>query len=307
MITIHSTEPSPLNRISPKIDTEVARIGQLVKTINHNQHHAPIRQVVKKLYQDLGEGFLENTVQGYGWRKPFGYAGDFLMIDKIYTRHTTTEPEYQAWDEYFHQQAAPYAVRNRKEYFKQLMHRKLQAGKSLTLLNVASGPARDLAEVYADLSHPQQLRTTCVDMDKHAIAYAKQLNQPYLPYMRFVEKNVLRFHCEQKFHLIWSAGLFDYFNDKIFVFVLRRLQKFLRPDGEIIIGNFNQDYNPSRVYMETFGDWFLHHRSEQQLVDLAKKAGFRSSEISLGREPENVNLFLHLKPDGSESSKSTNI
>ncbi|MEM9834704.1 MAG: class I SAM-dependent methyltransferase [Bacteroidota bacterium] len=295
MITIHSTEPSPLNRISPKIDTEVACIGQLVKTINHNQHHATICQVVKKLYQDLGEGFLENTVQGHGWRKPFGYAGDFLMIDKIYTRHTTKEPEYQAWDEYFHQQAAPCAVRNRKEYFKQLMHRKLQAEESLTLLNVASGPARDLAEVYADLSHPQRLRTTCVDMDKHAIAYAKQLNQPYLPYIRFVEKNVLRFQCEQKFHLIWSAGLFDYFNDKIFVFVLRRLQKFLRPDGEIVIGNFNQDHNPSRVYMETFGDWFLHHRSEQQLVDLAKKAGFRSSEISLGREPENVNLFLHLR------------
>ena len=73
------------------------RIDQLVRTIQQNRRHLPIRQIIKKLYQDLGEDFLRDTVQGHGWRKPLGYAGDFLMIDKIYTRYTSNQPIADLW------------------------------------------------------------------------------------------------------------------------------------------------------------------------------------------------------------------
>ena len=274
------------------------RIDQLVRTIQQNRRHLPIRQIIKKLYQDLGEDFLRDTVQGHGWRKPFGYSGDFLMIDKIYTRHTSSNPAFRTWDEYFHQQAAPRAVRNRKEYFKQLLKNRMRNQEMVTLLNVASGPARDLAEAYADMRDPQQLQTTCVDMDSQSVAYAKQLNQPYLSHIKFLTNNVFRFCSDQSFDLIWSAGLFDYFDDKVFVNMLCRFGNYLKPDGEIVIGNFNEDYNPSRAYMEIFGDWYLHHRTEQQLIELAHEAGFEDWHISVNREPENINLFLHLKANG---------
>ncbi|MEM9674580.1 MAG: class I SAM-dependent methyltransferase [Bacteroidota bacterium] len=272
------------------------RIHAFVEAISTGYRQGKVSlKKMNEVYRGFGEAFLTNTIQGHGWRKPFGYAGDFLMIDKIYTHHTANEPEFQVWDEYFHRQAAPQAVRNRKEYFKQLMRDRMIGQRSFALLNVASGPARDLAEVYTDLSHPQQLHTTCVDMDKHAIAYAKSLNLSYLPYINFVQKNVLRFHSEQTFNLIWSAGLFDYFDDRLFVTLLRRFRNYLKPGGEIVIGNFNQDHNPSRAYMEIFGDWFLYHRTEQQLVDLATKSGFEHWQLSVNPEPENVNLFLHIK------------
>jgi SAM-dependent methyltransferase len=218
------------------------------------------------------------------------------MIDKIYTRHTSEKPEYRLWDEYFHRQAAPRAVRNRKAYFKKLVCNTLKEKKSITLLNVGSGPGRDLAELYESLYQPQRLHTTSVDMDARAIAYAQELNKPYARYTRFVNRNILRFQSEQNFNLIWSAGLFDYFNDKVFVSVMRRFRNNLKPGGEIVIGNFNEENNPSREYMEIFGEWFLHHRSEQQLYDLAQKAGFSTNEIAVNHEPENVNLFLHVKP-----------
>ena len=152
--------------------------------------------------------------------------------------------------------------------------------------------------MYERLRRPQRLRTTCLDTDPRAIAYAKALNQPYLSHIQLVQKNALRFHSKQTFHLIWSAGLFNYFNDKVFVALLGRFRRLLEPGGEVVIGNFNQDHNPSRAYMEIFGGWYLHHRSKQQLLTLAQNAGFDDGQITVSCEAENINLFLHIKADG---------
>ena len=239
--------------------------------------------------------FLKNTIQGQALLKPFGYAGDFLMIDKIYLRHINPDPQYGQWDKLFHDQDAPQAVRNRKAYFKNKVSSRLRNRKKVSLLNIASGPARDLLELYNGLSDATQLQTTCVDMDENAIQYAKILNHDYLDHIDFVNKNILRFQAKQKYDLIWSAGLFDYFDDKVFLLLLNRIKKWLKPGGEIIIGNFNADHNPSRKYMEEVGEWFLNHRTAGELVALATKAGFDLESISVGSEPLYVNLFLHIK------------
>ena len=254
------------------------------------------RTDIAEINQTFGEEFMHNTIQGYGVRKPFGYSGDFLMIDKIYTFYKSNIPKYRVWDDYFHLQAAPKAVRNRKDYFKNVLFKKLDASEKLDLLNVASGPARDLFEVYNNLNGKKQnLSTTCVEMDKNAMEYAQKLNEEHLKYIHFEQNNVFRFQTEKKFDLIWSAGLFDYFNDRAFILTLKNFKNWLKPKGEIIIGNFNDEHNPSRDYMEIFGEWYLYHRTEEQLLELARKGGFTDNQISVGKEVENVNLFLHIK------------
>lgn len=47
------------------------------------------------------------------------------------------------------------------------------------------------------------------------------------------------------------------------------------PGGKLVIGNFS-DENPNRAFMEGGMNWFLHHRSPEQLIDLAKQAGAAS-------------------------------
>ena len=236
--------------------------------------------------------FLHTTqsIMGHILQKPFGYAGDFSIIDRIYTHDNSAE--YPKWDDYSLSSSAAQAVRNRKKYFKDSVSRKLQAG--FRLLNVASGPARDLYELYQE-NRGLDLLTTCVEMDKQAIEHAKGLNSAYLDKIEFINKNIFRFDTEDQFDLIWSAGLFDYFDDKAFVLLIKRFANWLKPGGEIIIGNFNENNNPNRVYMELFGDWRLNHRTEEQLIHLAMLAGFKSEDILIGHEPENVNLFLHMK------------
>ena len=76
--------------------------------------------------------------------------------------------------------------------------------------------------------------------------------------------------------------------------MVKRLQVAIAPGGELVIGNFSRA-NPSRSYMELVGEWNLHHRSEDQLRELALQAGADADQLSVGREPENVNLFLHLR------------
>ena len=228
-------------------------------------------------------------------QKPFGYAGDFLVIDKIYTYHTSKN--YSKWDQYFHTQSATKAVRNRKDYFKDSVKNfseEKNHRSEIRLLNIASGPCRDLLELYEDETIQKNIKTTCVEMDEHAIAYSKNMVKKYADKINFIQKNILRFNCDEKFDIIWSAGLFDYFNDKVFVRLLSRMKDWLSPNGRIVIGNFNQEHNPSRTYMEVMGEWFLQHRSEAHLLALAEEAGYKNCKIAVEREQENVNLFLNI-------------
>ncbi len=142
-------------------------------------------------------------------------------------------------------------------------------------------------------AHPDtRIRFTCVESDERAIAHATRLIGERMDRVTFHQANVLRYRARQPFDLVWSAGLFDYFEDGIFRRLLARFPAMLAEGGEIAIGNFSPD-NPSRPYMELFGEWFLKHRSEAHLVDLALAAGLSREAVAIGSEPERVNLFLH--------------
>ncbi|GAA4467689.1 hypothetical protein GCM10023189_51790 [Nibrella saemangeumensis] len=270
---------------------EYATMNELIDALTDD----PVLRAALEASHPFSEGFLQHTMQGHCMRWPYGYAGDFSIIDKIYTYHLSDHPLYRKWDEFLQQHPATQAVRNRKEYFKQTILSRLRTTNQqpLNLLDLASGPARDLLEVYNRID-PAQLQTTCVDMDANAIQYAGRLTADYAEHITFVEKNIFRYQPAQPYDIIWSAGLFDYFDDAVFARILNRFRGWLKPGGEIIIGNFSLQ-NPTRNYMETLNNWFLHHRSEEQLMALAQQAGFQPRQVFIGREPEGINLFMHMR------------
>ena len=65
--------------------------------------------------------FLEESLQGHCIRKPYGYAGDFEIIEKLYAQTVSEKPEYRIWDEYAQNTHSSKAVRNRKSYFVDLI------------------------------------------------------------------------------------------------------------------------------------------------------------------------------------------
>jgi extracellular factor (EF) 3-hydroxypalmitic acid methyl ester biosynthesis protein len=245
-------------------------------------------QLFSHVRQDVKAFHSLDSVAGFCYQQPHGYAGDFEMIERLYTRYVSPDSSLAKWDRFAQAQPAAKAVRNRKKYFIDLM----QSGPYNKVLNLASGPCRDLKE-YFDQHPDSGVKVDCVELDQNAIAYAQELlgNNNNV---RFIHQNVLRLHTEETYDLIWSAGLFDYFNDRIFIYVLSRLLRNLKKGGELVIGNFS-DTNPNRAFMEVAMNWHLHHRSEKQLINLALKAGAHHHDLWVCHESEGVNLFLHIK------------
>jgi hypothetical protein len=96
----------------------------------------------QKLIDLFGDDFLHQTIQGHSCRKPHGYAGDYQIIDFIYQKKIIAEARFQKWDKYLHSLHATRAVRNRKDYFIQLVkERSYNLDRPLRVLNIASGPA----------------------------------------------------------------------------------------------------------------------------------------------------------------------
>jgi len=237
---------------------------------------------------------VKECIHGFGYRKPHGYAGDFEMIDRIYTRWESPDVRLRNWDRFFHAQAAPVGVRNRKEVFKKQLRRLPQNAR---VLNIGCGPCRDLLEFFEE--HPSSgIQVTNLDLDERAIEYGTRLCKDHLQQISFVHANILRYRTDERFDLIWSGGLFDYFSDRVFRFALMRLLEWAKPAGKVVIGNFNVS-NTSRSYMELLGQWYLQHRSDSQLMKLARHCGVQEHQTSVYAESENVNLFL-------ETQKSDN-
>lgn len=143
-------------------------------------------------------------------------------------------------------------------------------------------------QVLQHLFNPLKLCVTAVQ-----VAYAKNLNDQCEGDLTFVQANVFRYRPDRLHDIVWSAGLFDYLDDKQLVFLLRRLYETVKPGGELVVGNFGPD-NPSRNYME-FGQWFLNHRSTDQLVALGRQCGARVGQIRVDAESAGVNLFLRIE------------
>jgi extracellular factor (EF) 3-hydroxypalmitic acid methyl ester biosynthesis protein len=247
------------------------------------------------LREELGDVLSLETMMGFAYLKPHGYPGDFEIIDRIYTEHRTKVGRLEAWDDYWHSHPASKAVRNRKRYFHRLMDKHTRTRTShlpVGILNVASGPGRCIYE-WLEANPTADVRIDCVEIDRKAIDYARRLNHKHAARTEFIQRNALRYDPKGTYDLIWSAGLFDYFEDEIFCRPLKRLLLGLACNGELVIGNF-ANTDRGRAFEAIFCDWNLKHRSKDQLRQLAMSCGIESSRIEIGQEEEGVNLFLHI-------------
>ena len=287
--SVESGGPLPENYAS--LNRAIRRVGDDIRA------GVVSSEVVQSAIHEITGQHFAGTMQAMARAKRHGYSGDFEMIDAIYSLRLSGDPKLRLWDSFFHAQAAPCAVRNRKAFFHQLLSSLPPAtdGGRLRVLNVGCGPARDLREWFLS-DTPGQVFFDCVEMDARAIQYASNLCRPFLQHIEFYHENALRYVPSSGYDLVWSAGLFDYVNDKVFVRLLKALLPVVKARGSLVVGNFSE-FNPSRDYMEIFGDWHLIHRNREQLISLAERAGVELGRIQVQWEPEGVNLFLQITAD----------
>lgn len=258
---------------------------------------------LKRLFTNrLRKEFLRGEYITWSFKKPYGYSGDFQIIDFIYQNRPATQGFERLYDNYFMMSHAPLAVRNRKEDFKRLMLNFVSGRPApVKILDLASGPCRDVHEVLLELgprARAEEVSFHCYDSDEHAIGYAKRLLGPR-PNVSFVKENAVRMGLKKdverhypSYDLIYSTGLFDYFDHRMAVRLVANLKKILNPGGLLAIANFRDKYsNPSFHFMEWVGDWNLVYRTEEEFADVFLESGFKPEDLSFEYEQQGVLMY----------------
>jgi len=250
-----------------------------------------LKKIFDKRYR---KNFLCGEYIKWVFNKPYGYSGDFKIIDNIYQNQVRTTGFDKLWDLWFQQLAASVSVRIRKDDFKKSISDFIKArpGKKLRIMNLASGPAREIKELTNandTTSFLDNVIFDCYDFDIKAIEYAKQL-LGYQKNVNFFQKNAIRLalkknietEIQYKYDLIYSTGLFDYLDERIAVRLVSNLKKLVNRDGMIMISNALDKYStPSPTWMEWIGEWYLIYRTEDEFKNIFLAGGFAPSDIEI--------------------------
>lgn len=239
--------------------------------------------------------FEVGLMSSHSRTKPLGYAGDHVIIDMIYQRSTAKCDVGKMMDEFYHRQKAPTAVRNRKNFFIDTVAALCHIKPVASILNIACGPCRDVAEALDKAgTAAEKASFHCIDMDPRAISYAQTVvDSSKAPQICWQATDAFRFRTRKKYDLVWSAGLFDYLNDRLAAALLRKMLDATSEGGEVIVGNFHIS-NPDRPWMEWCGDWHLIHRDEEDMRSICHRAGVPTDTLRFHYEPTGINMFLRL-------------
>ncbi|MDF1738461.1 MAG: hypothetical protein P1U86_04825, partial [Verrucomicrobiales bacterium] len=81
---------------------------------------------------------------------------------------------------------------------------------------------------------------------------------------------------EQKYDLVYCAGLYDYLSDRLCRSVTDYLYSLTKPGGKVLVSNYAPP-NPLKNFMEYILDWELIHRSVDDFHTIMKKTGAKDS------------------------------
>jgi extracellular factor (EF) 3-hydroxypalmitic acid methyl ester biosynthesis protein len=175
--------------------------------------------------------------------------------------------------------------------------------RRVRVASVGCGPAR---EIYALLERSpelgRRLDVSLIDQEDNAITYCERTLGPLAAQtdarLHLIRESVRRLLTTRQLSttlgrcdLIYSAGLFDYLSVRSFQSLLAALYGALVPGGLLAVGNV-ASHNPTRWFMEYCLDWFVIHRSREDLLTFGSQLRPAPASLWVDAEPLGVNLFL---------------
>ncbi len=246
--------------------------------------------------------------------KPLGYAGDYEMVNMmLYESNARTSSIYARFvDSYLIKQVAPEAHRNRIEMLVDRLKNEAERVASeeeriFTVLNVGCGPASEIQRIVKRESISNQISLDLMDFNDETIEYAsRKINGAMTssgnkPIIKFIKKSVdellEEIHeennvYEEKYDMVYSAGLFDYFSDQICKRLVSIYYKWTRAGGLVTVTNVHSD-NPNKNLMEHLLEWYLVYRNERGMEELAPDGTNYEIETDL----TGINVFLDIRKD----------
>ena len=221
----------------------------------------------------------ESELGKYVWDKPRGYPGDFLTQEMIWFGRTS-EGEYR--------------YRGRTEVRKLLTSltldmenckaneervirlQKLLCGNANRITSIGCGSCIELWQL-GDMIKDNTRDIFLLDQDEGALNRAREkIDHQAGSKITFHNENVLRFILRNKRQsilsdqdIIYAFGFFDYFPTDTAVRIVKALWKSVAPHGMLLVTNAHPN-NPTKLWMEYAGDWFMDYKDEQTMYDLAE-------------------------------------
>lgn len=264
-----------------------------------------LKKIFEKRYRKY---FLCGDFVKWSFEKPFGYPGDFKIIDDIYLNQPHTVGFDRLWDNYFQQLSASKATRERKEDFKKIIFDFVKQCKSenVRIMNLASGPVREIKELLeVEPNIFSKVTFDCYELDDNAISYAQKLLDSDKN-VNFIKKNAIRLALKKdvkqevinEYDMIYSAGLFDYLDERIATRLIINLKKTLKKDGVMCISNYTDKHSNSSAYlMEWVAEWNLIYRNKEDFRQLFLNAGFSPSQIKIMLQDSKVMQYCFARAE----------
>ncbi len=289
-------------RVVESMNAASRELTELVANLPEDQHPSYRNYYKAEIHQLM----LEAPFIKRAYSKPLGYAGDYEMMNMLYRDHAEGDSLFgRALNLYATQEVAARANINRLDYLASKIRMAVEARGHVRLASIGCGPARELAVLLE--RNPElgpHLDVALIDQEERVLVYCERTLSPLAAKtgvkLHFIRESVRRLLGARKLKdalgerdLIYSAGLFDYLNNRSFSALLSGLYDALTPNGHLCVGNVGSN-NPSRYTMEYTLDWFLIHRSVDELLGFARALQPAPVRAEVDSEATGVNLFLRI-------------
>ncbi|MFQ5562896.1 MAG: hypothetical protein ACE5FO_04940 [Parvularculaceae bacterium] len=222
---------------------------------------------------------------GRSYYKPMGYPGDYLIMNYMYD----SAPVGDSIKENFLHSLGLIAGRpivTRMETLGRLVadysNKRPLDGEPIRIMSIGSGPAREIEKIMDATPPRRRWEATLVDQEPNALDYAVTAARRYetagrlklsglnISFRELIDPSRIGEYCADH-DIIYSAGLVDYLNPLLAMRFVQRMFEFLKPGGQLIIGNANILRTGTLWSMEYVLDWSLYFRNEDEMLAMASE------------------------------------
>ncbi|MFQ5630907.1 MAG: hypothetical protein ACE5I1_19220, partial [bacterium] len=232
--------------------------------------------------------------------KPRGYPGDAVLLDMIYDHPSVCLDKFSETGkkicEFTSGDHAASAVRYRRQYIGRYIDYLAEKIDKPKILSVACGHLRE-AEISDAVQKGAVGKFIALDQDEKSLAvvhsdYGHHGVTARLGSVRGIVKKEFQ---ATGFDFIYSAGLYDYLNQKVAKTLTRRLFDMLARGGRLLFTNFLPAIQ-AVGYMESYMDWQLIFRDEIEMMDIARAIPRNQVErIEMFVEKQENIVFLQIQ------------
>lgn len=149
------------------------------------------------------------------------------------------------------------------------------------ILSLAAGSGQGVIEAVADLQRVGiQCEVLLIDRDESALIHARTLARLHKVSVVARKGDVVFFNRElQGFEpdIIEMCGLMDYLRDTTAVALIKKIRRYLRPDGFFLTCHIHP--NAEKYFLKHVVDWDMLYRTRSQLLDLLVDGGFLGARL----------------------------